>query len=197
MRKPLLIATTALLLATVGATLAQGIGPSVSGPGVAGSGASNTDVTASHQVSVHIPTIVLLQIKGTSSSTTADVQFSPTANDIYAASSTPIAANPATATSNPSTFTKVRGFTNGSNSVTVTANVATNATGSSIPTTDGTILDNLELRGAKLHNGVTTNITAGAGWTDLWTLSDFGLLLSGTEAPGTYSYTVTYTATVP
>lgn len=197
MRKTLLIATALFALGLVGATFAQAIGTSVSGPGVAGSGISGTPVTASHQVSVHIPTIVLLQVKGTATSTTADVQFSPTANDIYAASSTPIAANSTTATSNPSTFTKVRGFTNGSNPVTVTADVASNATGSSIPTTDTTILNNLELGGAKLHGGVTTSIPAGGTWTDLWTLGQFGLLLSGTEAPGTYSYTVTYTAAVP
>ncbi len=201
MKKTLLIAAAALLLGTVGASFAQ-MATTGHGVGIVGSATSNTDLSADHHVKVHIPTVVLLQIQGSGA---ADVQFSPTADDIYnALNSTTFSINPnaQSASSNPSTFSDVRGFTNGGANVTVNADVTTDATapsGGSIPAVDGTILDNLTLGTSTLSGGVTKDIAANStpAWTTLWSLSDFHLKLSGTETPGTYSYTVTYTATVP
>lgn len=186
MKKSILILAAALLLGTVGASFAQ------STTSVAT--VKNTSASVQHPVLVHIPSVVMLRLNGTG---TYDVSFTPTVTQIRnAGTSGTVSVAPDSST----TFGSLEGFTNAVGDVNVTTKITSAGSGTGM---DATVMGEIMLNGTALASSPTLTIT-GTGnvtaptWQTLITDSSaFTFALTGTETPGDYTYTVTYSAAVP
>lgn len=197
MRKVAAAALTigAILIGSAFAQVTIGTGTSNLGFTVGG---TETQAQIGHHVTVDIPSFVLLRIQDSSgnfaSGSAATVDFTPSASDIANPSGTPIAANAST-----STFGKLQGLTNASSAVDVTATIQTDASGTQTAE-DSTVMNDIRI-GSTQVNGSSVPVAqipvTARGWQDLLKLSDFKLMLDGTEVQGNYSYTITYSATAP
>lgn len=206
MRKTLLVSAAVLAFAAIGSSFAATDITAPTGPGSVGTatGQGNT-LHVSHHAIVNIPSVVLLKVVGTAGN--ASVVFNTTASDMLAAANsggTGILVTPDTSASG---FQAVKAFSNVGNTYAVNASISADSTANSSqdPTTASALLSQIELAtGSSAYTAINGNsvsksvaLSPSAGWTPVWQLGDFRLLLNGTEAPGTYSYTVEYSVTVP
>lgn len=186
MKKSVLILAVSFLLAAVGASFA---GSTTSLANKSGQSAS-----VSHPVLVNIPYVVMLRLSGTG---TYDVSFTPTLGQIQSATPTsPVSVAP----DGNTTFGSLEGFTNSDSNVKVSVKITSLGSGTGM---DATVMKEVMLGGTSISNAPTLTIP-GTGnstpptWHTLITDSSaFSFDLSGTETPGNYTYTVTYSAAVP
>lgn len=200
MRKVLLNTTTVILLGLLGASMAQKVAAANSYGGTTGESAT---ASLGHHVYVHIPTVVILQLNGTSGNYAVD--FQPTASEMEAAAAGTLSSLPTPDAS--SGFVSLKGFTNSPSNVDVTVGISPDTT----PTGYQTVEDDIMIGTGYVNRArgtapalaipgfASTLSNPKPGWTTLIDSSTnpFQLALQGTEAPGDYSFTITYSATVP
>ena len=178
MKKVLVLLATASVLAFVGSAMAQGLDGGQAAPTSSASYAA----TASHDVVVNLPYVVALDVVGDGSSTT--LTFDASNSDIYNAAT----GNPAPIDPMSGGFQSLKGFTNAS-----TAHLTvTYAADSNNPTTN--VLSDVKVNGTAL-TGFTADVTRNDGYKTIFDRTMVKLNLTGTELPGSYTYTVTYTLT--
>ena len=188
MRKALLIAAAALLLGTVGMTFAANYVNTVVGVAAANANASiSAGRNAQSQVTVKIPTVILLRVTGSNTSGLPTVTFDFQSNlsayqtALNATSPSPITYSSAVGTS---TLTSVDVLSN-TGGASVTASIGIGTTGQAMPAS------------AVYFNGKSGGDTitkSGTGWQKVADSTSFGILPDATVAPGSYDFVVTYTA---
>lgn len=199
MAKRFAIALVSAFLILGGASMAQKLS------GNAGYSGAKGSASVDHQVRVHIPNVVILRLNGTGSNYAVD--FKPTATQMAnAATGTATSVSP----DSSSGFVSLEGFTNSGSDVPITIKV-TDPVGS---TASAAVLSDIMIGSGYLSNaakspvsltilGTGSTSTRGPAWTTLIDDSSssptnpFSLALQGTEAPGDYSFVITYSATTP
>ena len=188
MRKPLLIAAAALLLGTVGTTFAQTYVNTVVGVAAANANASiSAGQNAQSQVTVKIPTVILLRVTGTNTTGLPTVTFDFQTNlnayqtALSAATPSPITWSSSVGTT---TLTSVDVLSN-TGAASVTASIGVGTTGQQMPASD------VYFNG---KSGGDTISTSGNSWQKVADSTYFGILPHATVNPGSYDFVVTYTA---
>lgn len=178
MKKALLFITIAALFAVAGAAFAA----SQDIVSVTAKGTTGTKATVDHQLVVKLPTVLAMIVQGTGGST--DVTFTIGATQYYNNIGTSIAPD-------ATGFTGLKAFTNNPTGASIAVSAA--ATGTA-PSGSANVLSAVQLNGSSINGTPAISVSAGPP-SVVVTRGNFGLVLTGNEAPGTYNYTVTYTMT--
>jgi len=168
------------LLLVGGAAMAQTVDGGFTAPSTSNVYAASVN----HQLVVHLPYVVALNIVGDGSST--DLTFNPSASDFYNNAQGSLTIKPVA-----SGFSKLQAFTNDPANAALTVG-ATAATGN--PSSSATVLTDVEV-GTTSLTSFTDTVHPADGLKTVFSRSDVTLNLNGDEVPGDYTYTVTYTLT--
>ena len=139
-----------------------------------------TAASVDHQIKVHLPTVVALSI--TKDGSTSDLSFTVTASQYYSNIGAPIAPD-------ATGFNHLTAFTNDASGAELSVGVVDSAGTAA----SAAVLDAVTLDGGNI-SAYTDSVAAGPPQTIL-SRNDYALTLTGSETPGDWTYTVTYTLT--